>query len=252
MWICAQFEQGNPEGGRFCKRCGAPRCEAPAGIRKTVTVLFCDLVGSTSLGDRSEPEVFRDVMSRYHRELRKILEGHGGSVEKFIGDAVMAVFGIPHVQEDDALRATRAAAEILASIGRLGLEVRIGVNTGEVIAGQGETLVIGDAVNLAARLEQAASPGEVSRAARTTRRASTRAGSPGGRASGRRRRARRATRSGRRAEPAGTRPQLLLALAAAARDVGDLGHARAVYERALGEARAAGDERLELRIALGR
>jgi class 3 adenylate cyclase/predicted ATPase len=130
-------------------------------MRKTVTMLFCDLVGSTSLGDQSEPEVFRDVMSGYHRELRKILEGHGGSVEKFIGDAAMAVFGIPYVQEDDALRATRAAAEILASVGRLGLEVRIGVNTGEVVAGQGETLVIGDAVNVAARLEQAASPGDV-------------------------------------------------------------------------------------------
>jgi class 3 adenylate cyclase/predicted ATPase len=161
MWICAQCGEGNPEDGRFCKRCGAARGEAPTGIRKTVTVLFCDLVGSTSLGDRSEPEVFRDVMSGYHRELRKILEAHGGSVEKFIGDAAMAVFGIPHVQEDDALRATRAAAEILASVGRLGLEVRIGVNTGGVVAGQGETLVIGDAVNVAARLEQAASPGEV-------------------------------------------------------------------------------------------
>ncbi len=162
MWICAQCGEENPEDGRFCKRCGAPRGgEARTGIRKTVTVLFCDLVGSTSLGDRSEPEVFRDVMSGYHRELRKILERHGGSVEKFIGDAAMAVFGIPHVQEDDALRATRAAAEILASVGRLGLEVRIGVNTGEVVAGQGETLVIGDAVNVAARLEQAASPGDV-------------------------------------------------------------------------------------------
>jgi class 3 adenylate cyclase/tetratricopeptide (TPR) repeat protein len=129
--------------------------------RKTVTVLFCDLVGSTALGERTDPELLREVMGRYHAELRAILERHGGTVEKFIGDAAMAVFGIPQSHEDDALRAVRAAAEIRDTVGRLGLEARIGLNTGEVIVGGGETLVTGDAVNVAARLEQAAAPGEI-------------------------------------------------------------------------------------------
>jgi class 3 adenylate cyclase/tetratricopeptide (TPR) repeat protein len=162
MWVCTDCGQENPEGARFCNACGAPLgAEPPAGVRKTVTVLFCDLVGSTSLGDRADPEVLRELMGRYHRELRTILERHGGSVEKFVGDAAMAVFGIPQVHEDDALRATRAANEIRAAVGLLGLEARIGVNTGEIVAGPGETLVTGDAVNVAARLEQAASPGDV-------------------------------------------------------------------------------------------
>jgi class 3 adenylate cyclase/tetratricopeptide (TPR) repeat protein len=162
MQICAQCGQENPERARFCNACAAPLAvEAPAGVRKTVTVLFCDLVGSTSLGDRADPEVLRELMGRYHRELRTILEHHGGSVEKFVGDAAMAVFGIPQAHEDDALRAARAAHEIRAAVGQLGLEVRVGVNTGDVVAGEGETLVTGDAVNVAARLEQAASPGEV-------------------------------------------------------------------------------------------
>jgi class 3 adenylate cyclase/tetratricopeptide (TPR) repeat protein len=132
-----------------------------SGVRKTVTVVFCDLVGSTALGERSDPEVLRDLMSNYHTELRTILERHGGTVEKFIGDAAMAIFGLPQVHEDDALRAVRAAIEMRDAVARLGLQVRIGVNTGEVVAGTGETLVTGDAVNVAARLEQAADTGEV-------------------------------------------------------------------------------------------
>src|ERR671936_358611 len=132
-----------------------------SAVRKTVTVLFCDLVGSTALGDSADPEVLQELMQRYHAELRAILERHGGTVEKFVGDAAMAVFGIPQAHEDDALRAVRAAGEIREAVGRLGLEVRTGGNTGEVVAGQGETLVTGDAVNVAARLEQAARPGEV-------------------------------------------------------------------------------------------
>ncbi len=160
--VCARCGQENPEGARFCNACAAPlAAEATAEVRKTVTVLFCDLVGSTSLGDRADPERLREQMGRYHAELRAILEHHGGTVEKFVGDAAMAVFGIPQVHEDDALRAVRAADEIRAAVARLGLEVRTGVNTGEVVAGEGETLVTGDAVNVAARLEQAASPGEV-------------------------------------------------------------------------------------------
>src|SRR5213596_1102047 len=162
MPVCAQCGQENPEGARFCNACAAPLAAGgPAGVRKIVTVLFCDLVGSTSLGERTDPERLRELMGRYHAELRTILERHGGTVEKFVGDAVMAVFGIPQVHEDDALRAVRAADEIRTAVGRLGLEARIGVNTGEVVAGNGETLVTGDAVNVAARLEQAANAGEV-------------------------------------------------------------------------------------------
>ena len=130
--------------------------------RKVVTVLFCDLVGSTALGDSADPEVVRARMRRYFEDLRAILERHGGSVEKFVGDAVMAVFGIPTAHEDDALRAVRAAAEMREAIAEHGLEARIGINTGEVVVGgEGETLVTGDAVNVAARLEQAAAPGEI-------------------------------------------------------------------------------------------
>jgi class 3 adenylate cyclase len=130
-------------------------------VRKTVTVVFADLVGSTALGDRSDPEVLQERMARYHAELRQVLERHGGTVEKFIGDAAMAVFGLPQAHEDDALRAVRAAVEIQEAVARLELEARIGINTGEVMAGVPETLVTGDAVNVAARFEQAAEPGEI-------------------------------------------------------------------------------------------
>ena len=125
--------------------------------RKVVTVLFCDLVGSTALGESTDPEALRARMRRYFEDLRAILERHGGAVEKFVGDAVMAVFGIPTAHEDDALRAVRAAWEMREAIAEHGLEARIGINTGEVVVGgEGETLVTGDAVNVAARLEQAA------------------------------------------------------------------------------------------------
>ena len=152
---------GNPDGARFCNACGAALVPAPASVRKIVTVLFCDLVGSTALGDGADPEVLREQMGRYHAELRSILERHGGTVEKFIGDAVMAVFGLPATHEDDALRAIRAAAEIRRAVDALGFSVRIGINTSEVVAGEGESLVTGDAVNVAARFEQAAEGGEI-------------------------------------------------------------------------------------------
>jgi class 3 adenylate cyclase/tetratricopeptide (TPR) repeat protein len=138
-------------------------------VRKTVTIVFCDLVGSTSLGERTDPEVLRELMTRYHAELRAILERHGGTVEKFVGDAAMAIYGLPQVHEDDALRAVRAAVEMRDAVTDLGLVVRIGVNTGEVVAGTGETLATGDAVNVAARLEQAAGAGEVLIGAATER-----------------------------------------------------------------------------------
>jgi class 3 adenylate cyclase/tetratricopeptide (TPR) repeat protein len=130
--------------------------------RKVVTVLFCDLVGSTALGESTDPEALRARMQRYFEDLRRIVERHGGTVEKFVGDAVMAVFGIPTAHEDDALRAVRAAVEMRAAIAARGLEARIGLNTGEVFVGAGtDTLVTGDAVNVAARLEQAAGSGEI-------------------------------------------------------------------------------------------
>jgi len=130
--------------------------------RKVVTILFCDLVGSTALGESTDPEVVRARLRRTFEDLRAIIERHGGSVEKFVGDAVMAVFGVPVSHEDDALRAVRAAKEMQQAIAEHGLEARIGINTGEVVVGgEGETLVTGDAVNVAARLEQSAGSGEI-------------------------------------------------------------------------------------------
>ena len=126
-----------------------------------MTVLFCDLTGSTAIGERTDPEALRVLMNRYYETARVVLERHGGTVEKFVGDAVMAVFGIPVSTEDDALRATRAAVELREVVHGLGLEARIGVNTGAVVAGEGDTLVTGDSVNVAARLEQAAGAGEI-------------------------------------------------------------------------------------------
>src|SRR5579871_2575141 len=137
--------------------------------RKTVTVLFCDLAESTALGERLDPEPLRLLLARWYEAMRAPLERHGGTVEKFIGDAVMAVFGVPVAHEDDALRAVRAAVEMRDAVPALGLRARIGVNTGEVVAGEGDTLVTGDAVNVAARLEQAAEPGEVLIGAETQR-----------------------------------------------------------------------------------
>jgi class 3 adenylate cyclase/tetratricopeptide (TPR) repeat protein len=135
--------------------------------RKIVTAMFCDVAGSTSLGEELDPEVLRGVVSRYFAEMRRTIERHGGTVDKFIGDAVMAVFGIPRVSEDDALRAVRAAAEIRERMPAIAQEVgvtlrwRTGVNTGLVLMGEGDNLAIGDALNVAARLEQAAEPGEI-------------------------------------------------------------------------------------------
>jgi class 3 adenylate cyclase len=145
-----------------------------AESRKTVTIVFADVTGSTALGEQTDPEAMRRIMERYFEEMRSVLEKHGGTVEKFIGDAVMAVFGIPQVHEDDALRAVRAAAEMRERLAALNEEferergiaiaVRTGVNTGQVVAGDpaaGQTFATGDAVNVAARLEQAAEPGEI-------------------------------------------------------------------------------------------
>ncbi len=137
-----------------------------------MTILFCDLVGSTALGSSVDTEVLGSVLKQFWARARSVVERHGGTVEKFIGDAVVGVFGIPTVHEDDALRAVRAAADLLLAVRELNkdlgerfgveLAVRIGVNTGEVLVGAGdESLMSGDAANVAARLEQAAGAGEV-------------------------------------------------------------------------------------------
>ena len=143
----------------------------PVAARKVVTALFCDVAGSTALGELLDAEVLQSVLSRYFGLAAAVIERHGGTVEKFIGDAVMAVFGVPLLHEDDAVRACRAAHELLAELPRLNdelerdfatrLELRVGVNSGEVAAVAGQLLATGDAVNVAARLEQAAEPGQI-------------------------------------------------------------------------------------------
>jgi len=155
------FESEQPF--RFCPECGTEQATgAPSREqRKTVTVLFCDLTGSTALGETFDPERLRALLASYFVRMKAIVERHGGTVEKFIGDAVMAVFGVPVVHEDDALRAVRSAVEMRDALSELGLQGRIGVMTGEVVTGTEERLATGDAVNVAARLEQAAQPGEV-------------------------------------------------------------------------------------------
>jgi class 3 adenylate cyclase len=164
MAACPNCGRANPEDARFCNACGAElvMTQPPRESRKVVTILFCDVVGSTALGEATDPEALRARMRRYFDDLRAIIERHGGTIEKFVGDAVTAVFGIPVSHEDDALRAVRAAWEMRAAIAEHGLEARFGINTGEVVVGgAGETLVTGDAVNVAARMEQAAPAGDV-------------------------------------------------------------------------------------------
>src|SRR5215204_763326 len=177
---CDQCQQATSPTARFCPQCGAAlravpaTVAAPRDVRKTVTVIFCDVVEFTSLGERLDAESVRRVMTLYFDEMRQVVERHGGTVEKFIGDAVMAVFGVPKLHEDDALRAVRAAHEMRAALHDLNEEVsagwgisienRIGVNTGEVVASEAvgdQRLVTGDVINVAARLEQHAGPGEI-------------------------------------------------------------------------------------------
>jgi class 3 adenylate cyclase len=158
---CPACGKENPDGARFCNECAAPLTGDSREQRKTVTVLFCDVTGSTALGESTDPEALRALLARYFERMKGIVESHGGTVEKFIGDAVMAVFGVPVAHEDDALRACRAALEMRDTFPDLGIRGRIGVNTGEVVTGTSERLATGDAVNVAARFEQAAEPGEV-------------------------------------------------------------------------------------------
>jgi class 3 adenylate cyclase len=182
---CPNCGEENSERARFCSNCATPLGSAAAPgseVRKTVTILFADIVSSTSRSEQTDPESTRRMLARYFEAMRRVVERHGGTVEKFIGDAVMAVFGIPVLHEDDSLRAVRAALEFGTTITALNdelsgagwppISLRIGVNTGEVVAGDpsvSQTLVTGDAVNVAARLEQAANPGDVIMGASTYR-----------------------------------------------------------------------------------
>src|SRR5437660_7568140 len=164
MQVCDACGQENPDGFRLCGMCGAPLTATETRVReerKVVTILFTDLVGSTARAEGLDPEDVRATLSAYYAQLRAELERHGGSVEKFIGDAVMAVFGAPVAHEDDAERAVRAAIAIRDSIGEE-LQIRTAVNTGEALvdlgarAAEGEGMLSGDVVNTTARLQSAA------------------------------------------------------------------------------------------------
>ena len=185
---CPSCQIELPVGAKFCDECGTPTSTVPprpstpapstaatvfpgAAVRKTVTVMFCDLGGSTRFGERTDPEVARETMARYHAILQDVIDAHDGTVAKFMGDGMMATFGIPMVAEDDAARAVRAgldaqqrfgafAAEVAARHGEV-LTLRVGVNTGEVVIGTADADLVGDALNVAARLEKACQPGHV-------------------------------------------------------------------------------------------
>ena len=181
MLICSGCGEENPAKFRMCGYCGTPFTVAPAAptpaheVRKTVTLVFSDLKGSTTLGERLDPEAVREVMDRYFQAMAAEITRHGGKIEKYIGDAIMAVFGLPRAHEDDALRAVRAAAGMRSALQKVNLDLmqrygvalanRTGVNTGEVVANDdpsaAQKLATGDAVNVAARLEQAAPENEI-------------------------------------------------------------------------------------------
>jgi class 3 adenylate cyclase/tetratricopeptide (TPR) repeat protein len=183
---CPACGEENPERAKFCLECGAalPVATAPAALeeRKVVTVLFCDLVGFTAASEAADPEDVRARIRPYHARLRREIERFGGTVEKFIGDAVMAVFGAPVTHEDDAERAVRAGLRVLEAIEELNaadpelaLQVRVGINTGEAVVAlaarpeEGEGIVTGDVVNTAARLQAAAPVGGLAVSAPTFR-----------------------------------------------------------------------------------
>jgi len=162
---CPNCGQANPEGFRLCGMCGTALVDSGRERReerKVVSVLFCDLVGFTQRAEELDPEDVRAILGPYHARLRQELERYGGTVEKFIGDAVMALFGAPIAHEDDAERAVRAALAIRDAATDQGIELRIGITTGEVLVSldarpsEGEGMASGDVVNTAARLQTAA------------------------------------------------------------------------------------------------
>jgi len=175
--VCPSCGEENPSKFRLCGYCGTPLAQAlpPQELRKTVTILFSDLKGSTALGESVDPEALHEIKNRYFEAMAAVLDKHGGKIEKYIGDAIMAVFGLPRVREDDALRAVRAGLGMQQMLARLNVDLergygitlaaRMGINTGEVVAtadpNADQRLADGDAVNVAARLEQAAPAMEV-------------------------------------------------------------------------------------------
>jgi class 3 adenylate cyclase/tetratricopeptide (TPR) repeat protein len=177
MPACARCGRATPDDAKFCPGCGAPVLgDAPvaAATRKVVTVLFSDVCGYTALGEQLDPESLQQLVGRWFHEAQKVIARHGGTVDKYMGDCVMAIFGVPVVHEDDALRAARAALEMhetlvdlneeLAQRWGVELHVRTGLNTGEAViseAQDGERFTVGDAVNVAQRLEASAPPGQV-------------------------------------------------------------------------------------------
>jgi class 3 adenylate cyclase len=180
MINCPSCGEENPPKFRLCGYCGAALAAAPAALpvremRKTVTLIFSDLKDSTALGERLDSEALHEVKDRYFSAMAAEIVRHGGKIEKYIGDAIMAVFGLPKAHEDDALRAVRAAADMRKALLRVNddlmkrygvaLANRTGINTGEVVANDDEKadqkLATGDAVNVAARLEQAAPVNEI-------------------------------------------------------------------------------------------
>lgn len=202
---CGACSATNRDEARFCAQCGGPlalNCDScgrelavdvrfcdgcgtavpPAGgalqdddadeaVRKIVTVLFADLGGSTGFGERVDPEAAREVMAEYHQLLQECVDSNSGTVAKFIGDGMMATFGLPELAEDDAVRAVRAGAEMQRRFGAFAdrvvqrldehLTFRVGINTGEVVVAEGDADLVGDALNVAARLEGTAEPGAV-------------------------------------------------------------------------------------------
>ena len=171
--VCPSCAHANTPDHRFCGACGASLIAPPAEkaeVRKVVTIVFADLIGSTALHERLDPESVSRLMDRYHRTVRAQIEAHGGSVVQLLGDGVMCAFGVPHVAEDDAIRAVRAAVAVQQAFrefaraerevaGNVGL--RVAVNTGEVVASDEYAAGIGDPLNVAARLQQEARDGDV-------------------------------------------------------------------------------------------
>jgi class 3 adenylate cyclase/tetratricopeptide (TPR) repeat protein len=174
--LCPTCSAEHQPGQKFCGECGTaltgrPTAAPAAAVRKTVTVLFADLSGSTGFGERHDAEVARQVLTRYHALLQETVDAHAGTVAKFLGDGMMATWGVPEVAEDDARRAVAAGVALQQRFEELAVDVearhgealalRVGINTGEVVIGEADADLIGDALNVAARLEKACRPGHV-------------------------------------------------------------------------------------------